>query len=820
MKQTVKPIFFLILLITPFLLPALTIAEKKASLTHGRSDLSAETEQQLIEVNKNTHELHTILRALYAQAQQLYQNQAQECEYIALIDQIQKTQQRLQQIQETWRQKAIEEGKNGYGLWHQPETTLEQLIMDYGSTDCVYLIPLEVGAIKVSIDSQIPVPKNSWNEMLEIILNQNGVGIRQHNPYLKEVYLLQENPGGIRYITSDKKELTSFPPEARVAFLLSPPTTDYRHAHDFLKKFINKKTMALFSLGREVLLIGTTSDILDLLQLYAFVESHKGEREYKVVLLRRVPAEEMIKILQATFGQGNEYALSNNQDLLDRDYPPDNERMSSSIESQTLQVIQIDHLHQALFLSGSTDEVKQAEEMIRNVEKNLSGGREKTLYRYQVRHSDPEMLADVLGKVYCLMKTSGFPNVEGIEPESMINQTNLNIPPPDPRELLPQQLYAESFYQSGSDIVNPAPIEPGKPQKLEDPNKDRNNFIIDLKTSSIIMVVEADLLPQLKELIAKLDVPKKMVQIETLLFEKKIRNRNDFGMNLLRIGDAASNDHRQGARWNDTKKDFLNKGVFQYFISRMKDACGIPAFDLSYKFLLAQDDISINAAPSVVAINNTPATIAIEDEISINTGIFEVETARGVTLKDAFTRAQYGITIVITPTIHLAEDNDDKESYVTLETDITFDTIQRGSNPERPDVTRRHVTNYVSIPDGQTVIIGGLRRKKSDDNKEMIPFLGELPGIGKLFGISSNEDESTEMFLFITPKIINDPTDDFRRLRTEQLCRRPGDIPSFLATLNEARKAEKEQLFEHTLTALFGRGCDLYYVPEGEYDGR
>ena len=124
---------------------------------------------------------------------------------------------------------------------------------------------------------------------------------------------------------------------------------------------------------------------------------------------------------------------------------------------------------------------------------------------------------------------------------------------------------------------------------------------------------------------------------------------------------------------------------------------------------MTQDDIQINASPSVVAINQTPATIAIVEEISIDTGIYNVETISGVTLEKAFTRAQYGITIDITPTIHITDDVNDP-NYVTLETDLTFDTVHGGLISERPDVTRRHITNEVRIPDGQTVILGGLRR--------------------------------------------------------------------------------------------------------------
>jgi general secretion pathway protein D len=335
-----------------------------------------------------------------------------------------------------------------------------------------------------------------------------------------------------------------------------------------------------------------------------------------------------------------------------------------------------------------------------------------------------------------------------------------------------------------------------------------------------------------------------MVQIETLLFEKVLNRENSYGLNLLKIGDAACNINRTGLSFNnifpscdfDAPSLLANAGVTEFFISRKK-SCNAPAFDLVYRFLLNQDDVQINSSPSLLTVNQTPATIAINEDISINTGVFEVETAKGVTLKDAFTRAQYGITISIKPTIHLnqSDDNDDDSrgegyDYVTLETDVTFDTIH-GGDPQQPNVTRRHISNQVQVPDGDTVILGGLRRKTSQDSREAVPFLGELPGIGKLFSINTMHDHSTEMFIFITPHIVKDPKEQLTCLRQELLCLRPGDIPYFLECVEEAFLFEKNRLMEGSMYILFGRPREKYYISDccspdnygetySEYDGR
>jgi len=210
--------------------------------------------------------------------------------------------------------------------------------------------------------------------------------------------------------------------------------------------------------------------------------------------------------------------------------------------------------------------------------------------------------------------------------------------------------------------------------------------------------------------------------------------------------------------------------------------------------------------------------------------VYDLPTVGGIIPKESFARARYGIKINVTPTIHVRDEedcllDDDSPDYVTLTSEITFETIQRNIDAlrDRPDVCRRIINNTVNLPDGQSVIIGGLRRKEIDDVKESIPFLGDLPGIGKLFSQTHLRDDSTEMFIIITPKIVTDPSDQLERLKLIEAGRRPGDIPSFLAELEEAHQCEKSRLMQNSMTLLFGRQPEriAYPIPgDREYDGR
>lgn len=831
-----------------------TISEKKAGISPQQQDMTAEMQKTLVEVNRELLDAQNELHQYYASVNELFLANASPEAYHSLLVNINEARRHLTALEEHWREVAVQGGKQeSYALWHQPETTIGELVMDYGSQGYVYMVPPEVDSITLSVNSNLPIPRSSWEEMLDLILVQNGVGYRQLNPFLRQLFLLKENKSGLKLITNNRKDLELFEPNARICFMLTPEPAEARRAWLFLDKFVNPNSTLLQMLGRNILIIGQVSEVQDLLKLYDFIAANKGDKEYRIFPVRRIDVDEMASILGAIFDQssgpveqfrepssmqqfgdrgGESQDSSRNgpqgvtQGALRGGYRPPGYTPSfaqdrqNDVEANGLKIITLTSIAKALFLVGTKEEIKKAEQIIQQMEAQAGEARERVIYWYTVKHSDAEELAEVLQKIYLLMIKTGASMREGFSPEGFPVEM-APLPTTDSianeiiakeRALLPSEMYQTSYYQQGNYVVNPAPVEPRKttPPPV---NKNRDNFIVDPKTGSIAMVVEADLLPKIKDLIKKLDVAKRMVQIEVLLFERRIRKQNNFGLNLLKIGDCASQITETCLKWNDPLT--IPTGILE-FIFKRKESCGLPAYDATFRFLMTQDDIQINASPSVVAINQTPATVAIVEEMSINTGIYNVETVKGITLEKAFTRAQYGITIDMTPTIHITEEDGgegDEPNYVTLDTDVTFDTVQGGLAPERPDVTRRHIANHVRVPDGQTIILGGLRRKLTDEFKESIPFFGELPAIGKLFGQRRYEDTETEMFIFLTPTIISDPLDDFEKIKCAEMQRRPGDIPEFLCSLNNARIMEKDRLLVNSMVILLGPEPDRCYTP-------
>jgi general secretion pathway protein D len=738
--------------------------------------------------NQSLRDLRAQLREKYDLASEISKREGREEEYRNLLVDVRNLKGEMRSLEEQWRKTSVEEGASSddaYALWDVGETTLSQLIMEYGATDYLYVIPQELSGIKISLYSSIPLPRESWSEMIEMILVQNGIGVKRLNPFVKQLYILKLDPSAIEGVISKEDDLELFSNHARLFFVLSPPVEQIKSLQIFFERFSDPKQTTIQAIGSKVVLISTRETIEKLLGLYRAVWEKEKGKIVRLAHLTKIASTEAEKVLKAVFSDA---ALKGRPNFY-----------STGADELTLLT-----LPQGLVLVGEHDTVERGERILADLEAQLDDPSEKVIYWYHCQHSNPEDVACVLDKVYDSLVGSSFDKRGDASCAAL--QPPASTPPAPPSPNLSSEPTSTAPYTGPNTIfnavlpANPPFIQPGTIDKSQ--KTSFGNFIVDTKTTSVLMVVRREELPKIKALLKKMDVPKRMVQLDVLLVEKKLTDRRQVGFNLLQFGANASGKKENSVTF-DTNQTAVNKGILSYIFS--KNSGKWPAMDIKYNFLLAQDDVRINANPSVLAINQTAATVAIVEEISINNGSFQTQS--GALLEQSFTRAQYGITIVLTPTIHLPENihDPDQAGFVSLQTNLEFDTTQI-SFDDRPPVTRRHIENQVCVADGETVILGGLRRKVEEDSREKIPFLGDLPGIGKLFGAAKETDTNTEMFIFITPHIIRDPIDDLRRIRQLEYQQRAGDIPEFLVRLDEAKNKERKKLFANSLKMLF----DMY----------
>lgn len=778
-RNTIFLVYALVIHATVF---SQTIGEKQMQLA--QKGTGSEVDLFLHDVNAGLKELRSALDLRYARANALYQGNGTEKEYREVLQEINEIKASLISIEKEWRDAAVEEtkkGEEGYALWDQEETTLGQVVMEYGSMDFLYIVPPEMSGIKLQMHSGIPIPRESWGEVLEIILAHNGVGVKKINSYARQLFVFKQDPSAVQTILSSPEQLRFTPNQTRVFYVFSPPVEQVRSSFQFFERFSDAKQTFVYQVGTKIAIVSSREEVEKLLSLYNTVWQDPKGKVSRVVPVTKMGVKEMERILQTFFGEA-----------IDRARAP-----FAKVDQEGLTLFALGQ--GSLVLIGQQDVVDRAEKIIQETEDQLQDPTEMTVFVYNCRHSDPEELSKILEKVYVTL-LSVLPELgrESLD----VSYTQQGAVPKPPEGYAPAQPLP----------VSPGPFKPAISTKLEVDKNEAENFIPDPKTGSILMVIRRDTLPKIKDLLRKLDVPKKMVQIEVLLFERRLENHSNAGLNLLKIGKSHNGMRYDGPHIPppDGLKSPVGRGVLEFIFSA-PGSKHWPPFDLAYSFLLTQDDIRFNAAPSLVTVNQTPATIRIEEEISINNGAAPLNVSDGtIVFQNSFTRAEYGITINLTPTIHLPDEEADfgeSRGFITLQTDVTFDTI-RPNRDDRPNVDRRHIENEVRVADGETIILGGLRRKTSQDSEEKVPFLGEIPGLGKLFGSNNLIDHNTEMFIFITPKIVLDPKEDLERLRGEELKKRAGDIPEFLQRVVQAREKERQKFFSQSLKLFFGSGYE------------
>ncbi len=765
-----------------------TIEEKKARAVPAsgiENELQPEVHLNL--VNQRLAQLRTKLSEKTALAEELHKAGATDDEYHGLLQTVQVVKEEMVALQDRWRKAAVGEAKRedeGYALWDQEETTLASLVMEYGASEYLYIVPPEMSNMKVAMHSNIPIPRESWGDVLEIILAQNGVGVKTINPYTRQLFIFKQDPSAVAAIASKPEDIQFIQDHRRIFYVFSPPIEQVKSAFQFFERFSDPKMTFVYNIGGKVAIVSTKDEVEKLIQLYNTVWKDPQGKVSKVVPVTKLKIKEMEKILLTFFNE----ALEKPQ-----------RAPFGKFDNDGLSILTPQHGN-SLVLMGRREVVDRAEKLVKDTESQLQDPAEMTIHIYNCKHSDPVDLAKILDKVYY----SIFHAVPEFKDNVDVSYTARGAA---------LQSAPDGYAQAPGLTVPPQRFKPEIDTKIEiDQNSE--HFIPDPKTGNLLMVVRRDVLSRIKDLARRLDVPKRMVQIEVLLFEKKLNNQANYGLNLLKLGNADN-----GARYDGPNvpgpqglDDPVGTGVLAFLFTGDKSKY-FPAFDLAYSFLMTQEDIQLNAAPSVITVNQTPATISIMEEISLNNGAAPIDTNKGIAFEKSFTRAQYGINIILTPIIHVSDnldDCDESQGFVTLQTNITFDTTKPSANGQ-PTVDKRHIENEVRVLDGQTVILGGLRRKSIRDSNQKVPFLGEIPGLGKLFGSSELSDDSTEMFFFITPKIISDPKEELLCLRCRELDRRPGDIPEFLCRLELAREREKKRLFSNSIRTFFGEKQHYYY---------
>jgi len=279
----------------------------------------------------------------------------------------------------------------------------------------------------------------------------------------------------------------------------------------------------------------------------------------------------------------------------------------------------------------------------------------------------------------------------------------------------------------------------------------------DQETRSIIVVADEETAMHITNVVRQLDRPTPQVLINCVFVEATHTKGLDIGVD----------GYYQHTISSDNFNAFNGTGAAE------------TAFDLATSgglYTLAGQDLTINFAalakagkteilsrPSILARNNQQAIITIGQEVPI---IGDVTYDNFGNQRNAIDYRDVGIILRVTPFITsdgMVEMIVAPEVSSVSESTVSFaeptGTNGVSSATTAPIINVRSADTVVVVPDGETVVIGGLMQNIKAKTEQKVPILGDIPLLGFLFKHKVTADEKKELLIFMTPHIVKRPSD-------------------------------------------------------------
>ncbi len=337
------------------------------------------------------------------------------------------------------------------------------------------------------------------------------------------------------------------------------------------------------------------------------------------------------------------------------------------------------------------------------------------------------------------------------------------------------------------------------------------SVVADTTSNSLIITASDRKYAEILGTIKQLDVRRPQVLVEAAIVETARTLNEIFNAG---IGAASEDDGAFISNFGTPVGQFTEDGMFDLngtaqsvqgqggtLAVLSSQEIPIPVF---LQWLEGNTESRVLSRPSLLTNDNQEAELAAETETAYQV----TTTGQNSVTTNAFETVTAGIRLGVSPTISAG-------NYLRLRVKIevsSFQPSQSGIVGAPPDITSRTVETPVTVPDGHTVILGGLVSRSSRASDSMIPWLGDLPLIGWLFRSFDDSQEDRFLYVFITSHIIDTDfalLDEISAARAQDVERLGGDVGDLVSSLTTddvpdalPRLTGVEQVFEMPVVSV------------------
>jgi general secretion pathway protein D len=286
----------------------------------------------------------------------------------------------------------------------------------------------------------------------------------------------------------------------------------------------------------------------------------------------------------------------------------------------------------------------------------------------------------------------------------------------------------------------------------------------DVTNNAVLVYANADSQRVVEQTIRQIDRPQRQIAIEATIAEVTLNNTLQYGVqfflasqkgsvvNTIATGGSTSN----ASSTIDPPSNAVNAAAGA-LLGRV-----LPGFN----FLIGSEnsprvildalhnltDVKVLSNPSLVVLDNQPATLQVGDQVPFSTGSATVLTSNN-TVVNTIDYKNTGIILRVLPRANAS-------GNIVLDIEQEISSVSPASvGALTPTISQRKVKSSIAVTSGQTVLLAGLISESENKQRQGIPILDSIPGVGDAFSHQNTTRNRTELILFIRPTMIRDPVD-------------------------------------------------------------
>lgn len=569
---------------------------------------------------------------------------------------------------------------------------------------------------KVTILSPTRISEADAYRVFESVLEVHGFAAIPSGSVIKIVPSAQARS---KNIATMREGSDSSAEDKMVTQIVSLKHANAEEVKTMLTPLVSKNSVMIAHANSGILMITDYySNISRLLEIIRSVDVPSDAEELAIISLQYASAESVSKSISQLFVSAN---------------------AQKGVRPDTVKIIPFERTN-ALIIYGSKVSLQRVRDLVARLDVAVTRG-EGNIRVIFLQHANAEEMVKVL----------------------------MNIP----ADRAGSKTSGSSYASSSSSPSTSAPSAPAISKDVK--------LVADTATNSLIITGSREEYQVVEDVVKKLDIPRRMVYLEALIMEVRVDKNFNIGVQWATgggdlVGGFSGN---QAAPYDALNGMTTNPGQLPAGFSLGVLKKGIQIGDVTFPNLGAvvnayksDSDINVIATPQILTTDNKKATIKVGENVPY---ITSKNTTTGT--QQDYTNYEYkdvATSLTITPQVNQAE-------VIRMEIGVEVIKLKDTSTTtSTPTTFTRTANTTVVIHNEETVVIGGMIGQDTTTGEYKVPFLGDIPVLGWLFKSHSTTGQKTNLYIFITPHIVENPAElaelyQKKRENIESVHKMPGD---------------------------------------------